>query len=228
MTGCWKSKRKRDDVPRSVASSARNSSGVRDPARLHAIDRARPPDRRKASLALRVSRVSEASSRTRSAGFEVAHCFSAPRRGSDMTAQGNALGFNRPPAFQALKGRNRTVGHRLIAGFEPLDGGGFSGASVNVSSGPQASCFALSGRDLWSIAGSQGDALGCHVAAPLGRIPKSARSKLALRVGRVSKASSRTGSASEVRVRRQQGPRLAPRVVKRALHARRGQLGITA
>jgi hypothetical protein len=65
-----------------------------------------------------------------------------------MTAQGNALGFNRPPAFQALQGRNRTVGHRLIARFEPLDGGGFSGAAANVESGPQASCCALSGRDL--------------------------------------------------------------------------------
>ena len=74
----------------------------------------------------------------------------SPQRGSNMSAQGNALGEQFPETPEALKGRHSGS---LSDQVSPLQG-------FESPASP-----------------TQGDALGCHIAAPLGRNRKTASSK---------------------------------------------------
>ena len=67
----------------------------------------------------------------------------SPQRGSNMPAQGNALGHEIPLSAEALKGRNSDL---LVDMISPLQG------DNSLLQSP-----------------TQGDALGWHIAAPLGR-----------------------------------------------------------
>jgi hypothetical protein len=80
----------------------------------------------------------------RSAGFDVAL---SPRRGSNMPAQGTALGTDSPAFFEALRGRDARN---------------------------ERDCFALSGLWIFFCSPTQGVALGWLIAAPLGRNHKCA------------------------------------------------------